>query len=207
MSSEPTVYLIDDDDLLREHMTLLVSSIGFEVLAFSGAEAFLEVCTPESRGCVVSDIRMRGMSGLVLQEKMREINATLPLILISAFADVKIAVEAMRKGAFDFLEKPLEDNEFLDKINEAMQRDRTLAEREEQARHTREKLDTLTNREREVLELLVQGMANKVIAIDLGIAERTVEFHRARVMNKMSADSLAELVRMTVLQEMDAGMP
>ena len=201
MVSEGTVYLIDDDDLLREHMLILVESIGFPVSAYSGAEAFLEVCTPELRGCVVSDIRMRGMSGLTLQEKMKEKGTTLPLILISAYADVKMAVEAMRKGAFDFLEKPIKDNELLDKVNEAMRRDRTLAEREEQARLTRERIDKLTAREREVLELLVQGMANKVIAIELGIAERTVEFHRARVMSKMGADSLAELVRMAVLQD------
>jgi len=201
MDSEGTVYLIDDDDLLREHMKILVESIGFPVIAFPGAEAFLEICTPELRGCVVSDIRMRGMSGLALQEKMLEKSATLPLILISAYADVKMAVEAMRKGAFDFLEKPIKDNELLDKVNEAMRRDQTLAEQEAEARTTRERMASLTAREREVLGLLVQGMANKVIAIELGIAERTVEFHRARVMSKMAADSLAELVRMTVLQD------
>ncbi|MDJ0838390.1 MAG: LuxR C-terminal-related transcriptional regulator [Acidobacteriota bacterium] len=199
--SEETVYLIDDDDLLRRHMEVLVESIGLPVKSYAGAEAFLAECTPELRGCVVSDIRMRGMSGLALQEKMKETGTTLPLILISAYADVKMAVEAMRKGALDFLEKPLKDNEFLDKINEAMARDRTMAERGEKERVTRERLDKLTGREREVLGLLIQGMANKVIAMELGIAERTVEFHRARVMSKMGADSLADLVRMTVFLE------
>lgn len=203
MTTEGTVFIIDDDELLRKHMELLVESIGFSVRGFSGAEDFLNICTPELRGCVVSDIRMRGMSGLALQEKLVSREITLPLILISAYADVKMAVEAMRKGALDFLEKPLKDNEFLDKINEAMALDRTLAEREERARETRQKVDALTAREHQVLELLVQGMANKVIAMELGIAERTVEFHRARVMSKMEADSLAELVRMTVLLEQD----
>ena len=198
MSIAETVYLVDDDDMILRHMALLVESIGFPVKTFSGAEEFLEICDPELRGCVVSDIRMKGMSGLAMQEKMLERESTLPLILISRYADVKMAVEAMRKGAFDFLEKPLKDNEFLDKVNEAMTLDRTMAEREAKARVTREKLSGLTGREREVLGHLIQGMANKVIAAELGIAERTVEFHRARVRSKMGADSLADLVRMTV---------
>ncbi len=205
MANEATVFLIDDDEMLRRHMELLVEEAGYPVRSFSGAEDFLVVCSPDLRGCVVSDIRMKGMSGIALQAKMMEKQVTLPFILISAYADVKMAVEAMRKGAFDFLEKPLKDMEFLDKVSAAMAQDRTAAVRESEALVTRTKLNNLTGREQEVLECLLQGMANKVIAMELGIAERTVEFHRARVMNKMGAESLAELVRMTVSVDRNAG--
>jgi len=198
MTNEATVFLIDDDEMLRQHMVLLVEEAGYSVRSFPSAEDFLLVCSSDLRGCVVSDIRMKGMSGIALQAKMVEKEVTLPFILISAYADVKMAVEAMRKGAYDFLEKPLKDMEFLDKVAAAMAQDRTVAAQETEALATRTKLNNLTGREREVLDCLLQGMANKVIAMELGIAERTVEYHRARVMNKMSAESLAELVRMTV---------
>lgn len=161
----------------------------------SGAE-FLVHYNAACRGCLILDIRMPGMGGLELQRKLHELDSSLPIIFITGFGDVPMAVEAIQKGAFDFIEKPFRDQELLERIEKAMALDAEKREHEEALAGTRERLSRLTPREREVLDLVVTGKANKMIAHQLGVSQRTVEIHRARVMEKMEARSLAELVRM-----------
>jgi two-component system, LuxR family, response regulator FixJ len=192
---KPLVYVVDDDDALRDALTLLLSSVELASESYPGAAEFLEAYEPEQHSVLLADIRMPGMSGLELQEELRQRDIAIPIIFITGHGDVPMAVEAMKLGALDFLQKPFRDQVVLDRINEALQKD---AERRCAAREThvvRERLASLTAREREVMERVVAGQANKVIALDLGVSQRTVEIHRARVMQKMGVRSLAELVR------------
>lgn len=189
-----TVYLVDDDaDVLRS-LELLVRSVGLPAQTFASARDFLAACPEDGSGCLVSDIRMPGMSGLDLQQALRERGNPIPVIFITGHGDVSMAVRAMRAGALDFIEKPFRDQDLLDRINQAL----TLSAERHAERSACAALKaafaTLTPREREVMERIVQGQANKVIAIELGLSERTVELHRARVMSKTGAHSLAELV-------------
>lgn len=194
--STPSVFVIDDDQSIRHAMELLMRSVGISCRIFHSAGDFLDVYGPDLAGCVVLDIRMPGISGLELQDKLASLGSTLPIIFITGYGDVPMAVEAMQKGAFDFIEKPFRDQELLERIGAAMEADNTRRAEQHQAQSVQQRQARLTNREREVLELVVTGKPNKIIAHELDVSQRTVEIHRARVMEKMEAGSLAELVRM-----------
>ncbi len=196
----PTVFVVDDDPSIRFAMQALMDSVNLRHEIFGSADEFLEQSSDEKPGCLVLDIRMPGLGGLELQEELIRRGNTLPIIFITGHGDVPMAVEAMQKGAVDFIQKPFRDQELLDRIREALKTDRER--REEQAQHAEvaERLARLTNREREVFDLVVTGKPNKVIAYELGVSQRTVEIHRARVMEKMQARSLADLVKMHMQQ-------
>ena len=192
----PTVFVVDDDDAVRDSLRLLLKSAGITCDAYGSAQEFLSRYDVAQPGCLVLDVRMPGMSGLEMQQQLNLRGAMLPVIFITGHGDIPMAVEAMQHGAFDFLQKPVRDQELLDRVQRALTRD---AENRARLRHTdriRERLATLSPREREVLDLVTQGKANKMVAGDLGVSQRTVEIHRAHVMQKMEAGSLAELVRM-----------
>jgi two-component system response regulator FixJ len=193
----PTVFVVDDDGAVRSSLRLLLKSVGLAVSAFDSAQAFLDAYSQQWAGCILLDVRMPGMSGPVLQEQLALLGSRLPVIFITGHGDVSMAVEAMQKGAFDFVEKPFHDQELLDRVHGALAEDaqvrRQLAEQEE----IRNRLESLTSREREVLEQVTRGLSNKVMAYDLRISQRTIEIHRSRIMEKMQAPSLAQLVRMT----------
>lgn len=191
-----TVFVVDDDDAVRDSLRLLLKSAGLQAEATASAPEFLETYDTSRPGCLVLDVRMPGMSGLEMQHELNLRGATLPVIFITGHGDIPMAVEAMQHGAFDFLQKPFRDQDLLDRVTRALARD---SENRTRLRHTdsiRERLATLSPREREVLNLVTQGKANKMVAGDLGVSQRTVEIHRAHVMQKMEAASLAELVRM-----------
>lgn len=191
-----TVFVVDDDQSIRHAMGLLLKSVGLEHETFESADDFLTRHNGSENGCLVLDIRMPGLGGLELQDKLIEMNSTLPIIFITGHGDIPMAVEAMQKGAVDFIQKPFRDQELLDRISQALNTANELQSERQQQSKIQECIDSLTNREREVLELVVTGKPNKIIAHELGVSQRTVEIHRARVMEKMHARSLAELVRM-----------
>jgi two-component system response regulator FixJ len=188
--------VVDDDSGIRNAMRALLKSVGLESAQYPSAQEFLAAYQPSQPGCLVLDIRMPGMSGLELQQQLNLRGAVIPVIFMTGHGDIPMAVEAMQHGAFDFLQKPFRDQDLLDRIQRAIVRDGEL--RQSLGEHARIKthLESLTPREREVLDLMTQGKQNKVIAQDLGVSPRTVEIHRARVMEKMNAQSVAELVRM-----------
>jgi two-component system, LuxR family, response regulator FixJ len=189
------VYVIDDDEAVRDSLGILLDSIGLAHEVHASALDFLDAFDPDRHACIVTDIRMPGLSGLELQERLLETHVEVPLIFITGHGDVPMAVNAMKRGAADFIQKPFRDQDLIDRIHKALQQDkqRRAARREE--RSIRERLKTLTPREAEVMERVVSGQANKVIAMDLGVSQRTVELHRARVMRKLRMRSLAELVQ------------
>jgi len=201
--SDNTVFLVDDDDAVRDSVSLLMRSAELHTREFASAAEFLDAYDGKQPGCLVLDVRMPGMSGLELQKELSKRDYALPIVFISAHGDIPMAVEAVRRGALDFLPKPFDDQELLAKVRLALatgqQRHQEVAERHE----VRRRRDTLTAREKEVMSQVVQGKANKVIASDLGVSQRTVEIHRARVMEKMQAASLAQLVRMVLIAEAD----
>jgi two-component system, LuxR family, response regulator FixJ len=201
----PTVFIVDDDEAVRSSLRLLIKSVGLIPTALGSAREFLEKYDPAQPGCLVLDVRMPEMSGLELQEQLNRQGAVIPVIFITGHGDVPMAVEAMQAGAFDFLQKPFRDQDLIDRIQRALEKDRAnravLGERS----LIRERLESLTPREREVLEMVSSGKPNKIMAADLGVSQRTVEIHRARVMEKMGASSLAQLVRMVMdLEEKSA---
>jgi len=193
---KPTVFIVDDDASIRFAMEALMESVNLEHEIFASADEFLEKNTDQRPGCLVLDIRMPGLGGLELQEELIRRGNTLPIIFITGHGDVPMAVEAMQKGAVDFIQKPFRDQELLDRIREALATDQHRREEQQQHEEVASRLDKLTNREREVFDLVVTGKPNKVIAYELGVSQRTVEIHRARVMEKMQARSLADLVKM-----------
>jgi FixJ family two-component response regulator len=197
-NARPTIFVVDDDAAVRDALKLLLRSVGQAVETFGSGQEFVDAYTEDRPGCLVLDIRMPGMSGLELQQKLNERHSILPIIFITGHGDVPMAVEAMQAGAVDFIQKPFRDQDLIDRINQALEKDgnnrAALGERND----IRRRLETLTPREREVLDLVVHGKANKVIAGDLKLSQRTVEIHRARVMEKMQASSLAHLVRMVL---------
>ena len=199
--SPPTIFVVDDDDAVRDSLSDLIDSVGLAVATYPSAHEFLEVYDNARRGCLVLDIRMPGMSGLELQDRLNERGSTLPIVFITGHGDVPMAVEAMKRGAVDFIQKPFRDQELLDRINLALEQNRRRRATEETKQDIAERIATLTRREREVMDMVIQGKANKVIAIDLGLSQRTVEVHRSHVMDKMKARTLAELVRMNTTQE------
>ncbi len=195
-NQEATVYIVDDDQAIRRAMDFLMRSVGLDYEIFHSADDFLAKYTDEFAGCLVLDIRMPGLGGLELQQKLLERGSSLPIIFITGHGDVPMAVEAMQKGAFDFIQKPFRDQELLDRVTEAMKTDREIRSAREERAGVANRIEKLTKREREVLDLVVTGKPNKIIAYELGVSQRTVEIHRARVMEKMEAKSLAGLVRM-----------
>jgi len=191
-----TVFVVDDDEAVRESLRLLLGSVGLEVECFSSAADFLAAYDPDRSGCLLLDVRLPVMSGPDLQEKLASMHSILPIIFLTGHADVPLAVRAMQAGAFDFLEKPFNDQELLDRAHAALDRDATNREELEGRRAIVDRMARLTPREKQVLALVVEGDANKIVADRLNISERTVEIHRAHVMEKMHATSLAHLVRM-----------
>lgn len=191
-----TVYIVDDDQAIRHAMELLMRSVGLSYEIFHSGDDFLSGYDSDRAGCLVLDIRMPGLGGLELQEKLNELGSTLPVIFITGHGDVPMAVEAMQKGAIDFIQKPFRDQDLLDRISDALKTDQERRSAREQQSSVQNRIEKLTNRERQVMDLVVTGKPNKVIAYELGVSQRTVEIHRARVMEKMEARSLADLVRM-----------
>ncbi len=197
----PTVYVVDDDRAVRDSLGLLLRSVGQPCKLFDSAQAFLDACEDDWQGCLLLDIRMPGMSGMEMHQELLERHIRIPVIFVTGHGDVPMAVQAMRNGAFDFIQKPYRDQELLDRVNQALTWDAEHRSEESRRRQLQQRYSGLTPREREVMECVVRGLANKVIAMDLALSQRTVEIHRARVMEKMGARSLAELVRMALLIE------
>lgn len=198
MPDEATVYLVEDDDAVRDSLQLVLESVGHKVSAFSRADSFLEKFSTAMAGCIVLDIRMPGMNGMELQRQLNNRNSILPIIFVTGHGDVPMAVEAMQRGAVDFVQKPYREEELLNKIQQAIAADVEARAALKEKQKIRQQLEELTPRERQVMDLMIEGKANKVIAYDLDISQRTVEIHRARVMEKMSVRSLAHLVRMVM---------
>lgn len=201
----PVVYILDDEEETRDALTAAVQAAGYTVVSYSRPSQFLEKLDQAVPGVLVLDVRLPEMSGLELQQRLNSSGSIVPIILITSHADIPMVVDAMREGAFDFLEKPVQYPELLDRIAAALQKD--AANRESIRRHAdiRARFLTLSGREREVLQLVVDGRANKVIALDLGLSERTVEVHRGNIMDKMGAHSLAHLVRMHMIIQSGVG--
>jgi two-component system, LuxR family, response regulator FixJ len=196
---EPTVFVVDDDRAMRESLSWLLDSVGLRVKSYATAADFLADHDPAQPGCLVLDVRMPGMSGLDLQAELARRGVELPTIVITGHAEVSMAVRAVKAGAIDFIEKPFSDQLLLDRVRQALEIDLEAREVRRRREDARRRLATLTAREREVLNLVVAGKANKEIASALGVSPKTVEVHRAHVMSKMCVDSLAELIRITLL--------
>lgn len=188
------VFIVDDDDAMRDSLAWLLEAHGHRVVAYDSAASFLAAYGAHLRGCVVLDVRMPGMSGIELHDRLRALRATLPVVFVTGHGDVPMAVSAVKKGAVDFIEKPFAEADLLRLVGQALELEREQLDARRREAEVRRRIDTLTHREREVLELVVAGKANKQIADDLGISPKTVEVHRARVMEKMEAGSVAELV-------------
>ena len=204
--TEQTVYIVEDDEAVRDSLSMLLRSEGLAVQGYERATRFLEDWHPAMQGCMVLDIRMPEMDGMALQDELIERGSTLPIIFVTGHGDVPLAVEAMRKGAVDFIEKPYREDQLMDKIRGALAADAEQQQGREQKRVIEQRLDQLTPREREIMDRMVAGQANKVIAIELDISQRTVEIHRSRVMHKMGTHSLAQLVRMVMsVRDGDSG--
>jgi len=200
-ASTATVYLVDDDEAVRSALRLLLKSAGYVTASFDSAQEYLSCYSTEQPGCLVLDVRMPGMSGLELQQELNRRGAIIPVIFISGHGDIPMAVEAIHAGAFDFLQKPFKDQELLDRVAKALATDALLRAQHIEAASVQELLATLTPREHEVLGMVVAGKPNKIMAADLNLSQRTVEVHRARVMEKMHVRSLAQLVRMMMVRE------
>lgn len=194
--NKPVIYVVDDDEGMRRALPVLLGTVGYQTATFARPAEFLSQHDLSQPGCLVLDIRMPELSGLEVQQQLNRKGSMIPVIFITGHGDVPMAVQAMKEGAFDFLQKPFRDQDLLDRINQALQLDaenrKAVMERAELQR----RFDSLTPRERQVMDCIVDGHANKVIAIDLGLSERTVEIHRANVMEKMGARSVAHLVKM-----------
>ena len=198
-SETGTVHVIDDDDALRESLAFLLSTARIAVATYPSAAAFIEAIPAAELSCVITDVRMPGMSGIDLLKRLREMKIDVPVIVITGHGDVPLAVEAMKVGAIDFLEKPFDDEVLLASVRAAIKRRGGAIKRDAERAEIESKLAGLSNRERDVLVGLVAGQANKQIAFDLGISPRTVEIYRANLMSKMQAGSLSELVRMALI--------
>jgi RNA polymerase sigma factor (sigma-70 family) len=191
----PAVFIVDDDPSHRDSLQFLLESAGMEARSFSSARDFLDGADPETPGCILLDVKMPGMSGLDLQKELANRSITLPIIFITGHGTVPMSVRAMKAGAMDFLQKPFDEQDLFQAIDHAMERDRQARLETENLKEIRDLVDSLSPREHQVFTLLVSGMLNKQAAYKLGITERTIKAHRRRVMEKMQADSLADLVR------------
>jgi RNA polymerase sigma factor (sigma-70 family) len=192
------IYVVDDDEPMRDSLVWLLESKGLRVEAHPSAEAFLDALKDEMQGCLVLDVRMPGMSGLELFERLQARGVTLPVIFVTGHGDVPMAVSAVKKGAVDFIEKPFNEEEMLRLVRQCLETDRAQRASRREREAVRRRVATLTEREREVMNLVIAGRLNKQIADELGIATKTVEVHRARVMEKLEAESVAELVRLVM---------
>lgn len=201
MPFESTVHVIDDDEALRDSLTFLLRTARLDVLSYPSATAFLEALPEANLSCVITDVRMPGMSGIDLLRRLRERKISVPVIVITGHGDIPLAVEAMRIGAIDFLEKPFDDEVLIASVKTALRQKEGEARRHGERAEIEGRLAALSNRERDVLGGLVAGRANKQIAFDLGISPRTVEIYRANLMSKMQAGSLSDLVRMALIVE------
>jgi len=205
MSKANVIHVIDDDAIIRDSVALVLARNGFCVQAHDSASEFLDRVDRDNTACVITDVCMPGVSGIELLAKLKEMGLVFPVIVITANADVPLAVEAIKRGAFDFLEKPFDDQGLLTALREALLQNNGAEVRKGEAAVVA-KLETLTDRENEVLTCLLKGSPNKIIAYELGISPRTVEVHRANIMHKMKANSLAELVRMSVAAQYAQGV-
>ena len=200
MASSEVVHVIDDDADVRQSLAFLLSTAGIAVRVHESAIAFLQALPTIEGGCIVTDVRMPGMDGIALQRRLKADKSSIPVIVMTGHGDIALAVEAMKAGAVDFIEKPFDDDALIGAIKTALSRGRESSERRSAASVVRDRLKLLSDRERQVLDGLVAGKPNKIIAYDLGIRPRTVEIYRANVMTKMQADSLSALVRMALLE-------
>jgi two-component system response regulator FixJ len=199
------VYIIDDDEAVQDSLSMLLDSVGIANTVYANAQFFLDTYGTENlqilSGCIVMDIRMPGISGLECQQRLNDIQCPLPIIFITGHGDVPMAVEAMKKGALEFLQKPFREQELLDCIQHALELNRITQKQAVYVLEIQTRLQSLTKREQEVMQRVIAGQANKIIASDLKLSQRTIEIHRANVMDKMQAHSLAELVTMVLTQE------
>src|SRR5438309_4507936 len=193
----PVVFVVDDDPSVRRAIQRLVESIGLQVELFASAQEFLRSKRPDAPSCLVLDIRLPGISGLDFQRQLAEANIHIPIIFITAHGDIPMTVRAMKAGAVEFLTKPFRDQDLLDAIQVGLERDRVRRQRQAETAMLRERLESLTPREREILPLVVSGLLNKQVAAEIGATEATVKVHRSQLMRKMGAASLADLVRMS----------
>ena len=198
-SDKAVVHVIDDDEAMRESLAFLLGAVGMEVRTYESALGFLDVAPNAEAGCVITDVRMPGLSGVDLLRRLRELKLGIPVIVITGHGDVPLAVEAMKIGALDFLEKPFDDEVLLASVRSALNQLNQDQKRQAERNEIERRLAALSNRERDVLEGLVSGHANKQIAYDLGISPRTIEIYRANLMTKMQAASLSDLVRMALI--------
>lgn len=196
MTVDPVVFVIDDDPSVRSSLKFLISTVGLQVESFDSAETFLQRKPPETASCLVLDVRLRGLSGLDFQCELAAKNIRIPIVFITGHGDIPMSVRAMKAGAVEFLTKPFRDQDLLDAIRVALERDRARREQEKEVTELQQRFGSLTPREQEVISMVVSGMLNKQIAGQLGTAENTVKVHRSRAMEKMRAQSLADLVRM-----------
>ena len=201
--TDATVFIVDDEDAVGDSIALLLRSVGLRSKVFNDPRAFLNEYRPDQPGCLILDVRMPKMSGLELQQEFSRRNYTLPVIFITGHGDVPMAVEAMRAGALDFLQKPFKDDELIRRVQKALEQDTQERALLKQREALRQRWAELTAREREVADRIVDGQANKVVALELAISERTVELHRAHVMQKMGARALAQLVQMVLSLRQD----
>jgi FixJ family two-component response regulator len=203
--SAPMVYIIDDDEAVLDSLSLLLDSVGIDNTIYASAQLFLDAIQQRSikaiSGCIVLDIRMPGMSGLECQLKLKELECPLPIIFITGHGDVPMAVQAIKKGALEFIQKPFREQELLDCIQRALQENQASQKLAAYALEIEMRIQSLTQREQQVMQQVIAGQANKVIASELNLSQRTIEIHRANVMEKMQAQSLAELVTMVLTQE------
>lgn len=193
-----TIFVVDDDEAMRDALGALLRSVGLPVQAFGSAKEFLEEFDPERAGCVLLDVRMPGMSGLDLQRLLGERYSEVPILLISGHADVPMAVEAMKRGAIDFIEKPIQGDVLLDRVRKCLELDAERRVASAEAAQMRKRLETLTAREREVSVLIAEGLPNKTIAAQLGISTKTLDVHRSHILSKLGLRTNAELVRVMV---------
>ena len=200
-AAEPTVFIVDDDQEVRAAIELLMESVGLGARSFESAQDYLDQFDPDLPGCLVLDVRMRGMSGLDLQERLASEPLHPPIVMVTGHGDVPMAVRAVKNGAVDFLEKPFNDQVLLDAVHRAFELDAVQRGEASQRADIEQRLSRLTRREREVLDQIAAGKRNKVIAADLGISQSTVEAHRAKVMEKLEARSLSEVMRMLLLAD------
>lgn len=199
MTSNFIVHVVDDDDAVRDALAEVLDSVGLPAVAYANGNEFLDKVTLETNGCLVSDIRMPGISGMELQKRLQEMGSDLPIIFITGHADVPMAVEALQRGAVEFIQKPFREQELLDIIQTTIEHAKLNHEKLHETRNINARLERLSKREREVLELISEGYANKVIAANLGISQRTVENHRAKLLEKMHVKTTAGLIKVMVL--------